>query len=115
MMQAADLRNGDDAAKEREFGLDTRRAPERVLTRRALDQPSNLGFDPWSSGFPARLPPPEQFEASPMPTDHRVRLDDEEGGAPIAPDSGQQRPEDSITLAQLRTLGLVLKYRELLP
>ncbi|MFH1108457.1 MAG: hypothetical protein V1790_04560 [Planctomycetota bacterium] len=109
-------RLGDDVAKEREFRLDARRSPQRILTRYALDQPSNLGFDLGSADLAgSRLPSPIQLEALPMPSNYGARLHDEQSGAPIGPNSGQQRPEDSITLSQARRFQLLLQDRELLP
>jgi len=95
-------RCGDDVAEERKLGLDAWRTPRRILTRHALNQFANFRFDSRASGFPSRLPAPEQLEALLVPSNHGVRLDNEENGTPIGPDSGHQRPEDPIPLAQPR-------------
>ena len=101
-------RLGDDVAEKREFGLDAWRSPQRILAGHALDQPSDLGFDPRASGFPLRLPSPEQLEALPMPSHHGVRLHDQQSGTPSCPDPKQNRLEDPITLAQTRGFRLLL-------
>ena len=62
----------------------------------------------------SRLPPPEQLEASAMPSDDGVRLDDEKGGTPVCPDLRHDRPEDPITLPHAWSLGLSSKSGDLL-
>ncbi len=47
-------------------------------------------------GFPS----PVELEALPMPLDHRLRPDDQQGIAPTAPELGQPDPEDSIPWVQ---------------
>jgi len=115
MMQPADLRNGDDAAEERELGLDARRAPQRILTGHAFDQPSDVGFDLRSADLAgSRLPPPDQFEALAMPSNYGVGLHNDQSGTPPRPEFRQRDPEDSITPAQARGFRLLLQNRELL-
>ncbi len=48
-----------------------------------------------------------------MPGDHRLRFDDDEGGAPIGPNPGQQCPEQAISGGQPRPLHRALKNAEL--
>jgi len=91
---------GDNMAQQREFGLNAWCPPQRILTRHAADQVADLGFDLRSAGSRPRLPSPEELEALAMPADHGVGLHDQQSGAPICPNSGQQRPEDSIPLTQ---------------
>ena len=80
-------RLGDDVAKERELRLDAWRSPERVLAGHALDQPLDLDFDLGSADLAgSRLPSPEQLEDLPMPTNHGVRLHDQQSGTPSCPD-----------------------------
>jgi hypothetical protein len=43
-----------------------------------------------------------------MPAHDRVRLHDEQGRAPISPRVGEQDPEQSIVVAELRTLAVRL-------
>jgi hypothetical protein len=44
----------------------------------------------------------------------RVGLNDKQGGAPSAPYSGQDRPEDSVALAKSRSFDLPMQDGELL-
>ena len=75
--------------------------PERVLAGHALDQPLDLDFDLGSADLAgSRLTSPIQLESLPMPTNHGVRLHDEQNGLPIRPDLRQKRPEDPITPSQ---------------
>jgi len=57
---------------------------------------------------------PEELEALLVPPDDRFRLDDDEDGTPVRPEAGQPSPEDSVTVSEPWTLGLMLQDRELL-
>jgi len=107
-------RLGDDVAEKRELGLDTRRSPQRILTRHSSDQLANLGFDPRASGFTLRLRSAIQLETLPMPSNHGVRLHDEQSGTPIPPNPRSQRPEDPITRPKARCFQLLLQDGNLL-
>lgn len=48
-----------------------------------------------------------------MPGDHRLRLNDDEGGAPIGPQPGQLGPEEAISGGQFRPLHRALEDVEL--
>ena len=50
-----------------------------------------------------------------MPSDHGVRLDDDEGGTPADPEPGQPDPEDAVAAAEPWTAGPSLKDGNLLP
>ncbi len=89
--------------------------PERVLAGHALDQPLDLDFDLGSADLAgSRLTSPIQLESLPMPTNHGVRLHDEQNGLPIRPDLRQKRPEDPITPSQPGGFRLLQQNRELL-
>lgn len=102
-------------AKQRELGLDPGHPPQRILAGHAADQVANLGFDLRSADFArSRLPSPEELEALAMPKHHIVGLHDKKGRSPIGPNSGEQRPEDPVTIPQPRTFLVFLQNRELL-
>ena len=68
--------------QEAEFRLDTRRAPGRVLPRHAADQVANLPLHARPPLLRSGLPAPVEPEALLVPTDHRLRLDDQQGRPP---------------------------------
>jgi hypothetical protein len=49
-----------------------------------------------------------------MPPHHSVRLDDDQGGAPIPPSVGEQHPKQSISMAELWTPDGALEHGQLL-
>ena len=49
-----------------------------------------------------------------MPTDDRVGVHDEQGGAPLSPDVGQQHPKQPIAATEWGTLHRALEHRQLL-
>ena len=49
-----------------------------------------------------------------VPADDRIRPHHEKGRTPVGPEPGEPDPEDSVTLTELRTLGIVPQNRELL-
>ena len=72
-------------------------APRGVLATHPADQFATLFWRarPAAPSMP-ELPGPEPSEAFPVPRDHGLRLDNDEGASPVAPDLGQPCPEDSI-------------------
>src|SRR6266849_1056829 len=73
----ADGRFCDVDPKHQQFAVDPRCAPQWVLAIHASDQRSYLGTDPWTAAHAAGLPVPVGAETAPVPTDHRLRLDDD--------------------------------------
>ena len=79
------------------------------------------GGDGWAArpGAPA-LRGPEELEASPMPPDHRLGLDDGDGLRPAAPQTGKQDPEQPVRGSQAWTRrgtledGQLMAQREVL-
>ena len=53
--------------------------------------------------FPSREPGPEEFKPFAMPAENGLWLDDQEGRAPLTPNSGEPDPEEAISLPQLRS------------
>ena len=68
--------------------------------------------DGWATS--ARLPPPEQTEAGPVPPDHGVWLDNDKHVRPARPEPGKHEPEGAVTLAQARAAGCALEVGQLL-
>ena len=58
---------------------------------------------------------PEEFEASPMPPDHRGGLDDGDGIRPAGPQAGQQDPEQAVGGSQPWTRHGALEDGQLVP
>jgi hypothetical protein len=79
----------ESAARPREVGLG-----------HPADERSDLRGDRRAAGpaLPA-LPGPEELEASPMPPDHRLGLDDGDGLHPAVPQAGEQDPDRMKRLA----------------
>src|SRR4029077_1990585 len=74
---SADRRFRDLNPKHQQFAVDARRAPQRVLAVHAPDQRPNLGVYSWATAEVAGLPTPVGAESTPVPTDHGLRLDDD--------------------------------------
>ena len=79
----------DVDAEFEQFAVDAGRTPSWILTAHPADQVSRLPRRRRPSGLSApNLPSPEQAEALPMPDHDRLRFNDDQGRAPIAPDTG---------------------------
>src|SRR6266545_4845414 len=63
---------------------------------------------------PSREPSPEELKPFAMPAENRLRLDDQEGRAPLTPDFGELDPGEAISWAQLRSRMAALINRQLL-
>ena len=50
-----------------------------------------------------------------MPSNHGVRLDDDEDGTPIRPEAGQPSSEDAVALPESWPFRALLQDRKLLP
>ena len=91
-----------------------RRAPERILAAHLADQIPNVLGNRRPSGLAMTdLPGPEEAEAFTVPGDHRLGLDDDEGGTPIGPNPGQPCPEKPISGGQPRPLRRALEDAKL--
>src|SRR5262249_6555222 len=69
-------RLGDLKAELKQFAVDARRSPQRVLDTHAPDQGAQLRVNLRPSAKRARLPTPVPTKAGPMPTDERLWTDD---------------------------------------
>jgi len=97
---------GHGVSQQVELRLDSWRASAGVLLGHAPDQSTNIGFDQWSAGLAGpRFSTPIEPKTLAMPSDHSLRLHDDEGRAPFRPQSRQPRPEYSVTRTQLRLLA----------
>ena len=79
------------------------RTPARVVAAHHPDQIPNLlrhAGPTWLSA--ADFPRPEQAKAFTMPGDNGFRLDDHQGGFPVAPHASQPDPEDPVGWRQLQ-------------
>jgi hypothetical protein len=52
---------------------------------------------------PSREPGPEELKPFATPAENCLRLEDQEGRAPLTPDFGEPDPEEAISLAQSRS------------
>jgi hypothetical protein len=92
-------------AEFEEFAVDAWRSPEGVLATHPADQLANVFWHARAAALSVSdLPGPEPSEALPVPRDHGLRLDNDEGGSPVAPHFGQPGPEESIGGRQLGAL-----------
>ena len=57
---------------------------------------------------------PQSANPFTLPADDRVRLHNDQSGAPISPRVGEQDPEESISVAEWGTLGGTSEHRKLL-
>ena len=77
--------------------------PARVVSAHRPDQIPNLPRHAGSTRFTAAyLPRPEQAKTFTMPGDNGFRLDDHQGGSPVAPHASQPDPEDPVGWRQLQ-------------
>ena len=84
-------------AEQCEFSFVSRRSPSDVFNTHTTHQCADLHNDLWSSHLRSRLPAPVASEALAVPTEDRLGLDDDDGGAPLDPDSREPCPEDSMS------------------
>ena len=90
-------------------------AREWVLATQSADQFANLFWHLRTAALSVPdLPGPEPSEASPVPCDHGLRLDNHEGASPVAPHFRQPGPEDSIGVGQLWPLRRATQNADLM-
>ena len=131
MVQATDLRDGNNFALRRrfpcadhvlghgpfrdivpqqeQFRQDSWRAPGRVLAGHAANQITEVAFDGGASGFLGlRLPSPVELESLSVPLDDRFGLDDGQHRSPVGPEPGKPDPEAPVAGPQLGAFDGVL-------
>lgn len=88
-------------AQQPQFGLNTRRALQRILPTHTADEAAKLGVDARPSRPAPRFPPPIEVEALATPADDRCRGDDQQGVFPAGPASEQPDPQQAIPMPQV--------------
>jgi hypothetical protein len=94
--------------------MDFGSTPTGVFFCQTHDQVPDLCGDPWSAWKPTRFPTPVAAKSSPVPADHGVGFDDDQGAFPTRPELLQQDPEQPIRRVQWRPRPFALEYRHLL-
>ena len=75
-----------------------------------------FAIDRWTPGLAmTNFPGPEQPKALTVPANDGLRLDNDQGRSPFAPDCAQPRPEESICGRQFRPLYRATQDAELVP
>src|SRR5215472_5018542 len=106
----------DVDAEFEQFTVAAWRSPQWVLAAHLADQFSDMFRDFRSSRLPASsFPSPEQAEALAVPSNHSLRFDDDQRRTPVAPNSGQPRPQQPVRRGQLGTFHRTLQNGELMP
>src|SRR5262245_602776 len=77
-------------------------APIGILRRQALDERPNFFADPRPAAAVAGSPAPVEAKAGAMPSDHRLRLDDDQRIRPSRPPMPEGRPEKAVDAGQHR-------------
>jgi hypothetical protein len=78
-------------------------SPGGIFPAHLADQIPNFTRNNRASGLAVlHFPCPEQAKALAMPSHNSFRLYDDQGGAPIAPEAGEEHPEESIKWRQFR-------------
>ena len=112
-------RQADSEAELSQFRMDLPRAPA-ILQRELTDKLSYFLGSTWSSWTTLRDSSPIQPKSRPMPSEHRVRLDDDQGekaqlsSTPARPEPEQRNPEDTIERSELWLRLLLAVCGELL-
>ena len=75
-------------------------APEGIGTADLADQVSNLLGNPWSPGSTSRLQPPEGLEATPVPAQHGLGLDDDNRTQHTRPQPIEPDEQESVGAAK---------------
>ena len=106
----ADAGFTDVDAQLEQLAVNARCSPQRVFATQSADQFSNvIGNRRRPRSTVADLPGPEQTKALAVPSDDRVRFDDDQSRPPAAPARAQRCPQESIGRCQLRALHRALE------
>jgi len=77
-------------------------APEGIGLRHSADEIVHISTNRRSSGdFTTGLVSPEQFESLSMPAHHSIGLDENQSLSPIAPETGEQDPRETVSKTNL--------------
>ena len=105
---------GDLEAEFKQFPVDLRRSPVRILFRYATDESSNLFTHLRSAAAGSGSPAPVQAKAFPMPCDHRFRSYNDQNIRPARPHAPQRGPEETVEAVQRRSGPVALEHGDLL-
>jgi hypothetical protein len=75
-------------------------APERIGPGHSTNQYPHLRCNRRPPTLVTTLPGPVILEASPVPSDHGLRLDNDEAVSPSRPGAGEPEPEDTVSFLQ---------------
>src|SRR5260370_39680634 len=93
--------------------MDARRTPRRILGFHATDQVANFCSDFWpSKTLNAGSQSPEEAKASAVPTDHRIRLDNDYCACPSGPEAVEADPKQSVKVSQRRSPLVALGHNQ---
>ena len=106
----------DIDAEFQQLAVDAGCTPKRILAAHLPNQLADFFRHRWTPGLAvANFPGPEQPEALTMPANDGLRLDDDQGRSPIAPNFAQPSPEEPIGGCQFRPLHRATQDAELVP
>src|SRR5215472_15065997 len=97
-----------------QFRVNLGSAPVWIVLGQAFDQIPQFRGDPRSAAARTRPPPPVQPKASAMPSDHGLRLDNDEDLGPAGPDAAEGGPEEAVPTIQGRPRSLAFEHGDLL-
>ena len=94
--------------------MDPRSAPIRVFLCQASDQSPKFPSDLRSAAVGPGSPTPIQLEATTVPTDYGLGLDDEQGVGPAGPMVAEGGPEESVPGVRKGPRPFLLQHGDLL-
>ena len=100
-----------------EFAMNARRTPGRVLGHHAEDELAQFLVHAFSSCMFAmpREPRPVELEASSMPANDSLRLNENQSSLPSRPEAPQHHPEESIGIGKPWPRAMSREDQYLLP
>lgn len=108
---------GNIEAEHKEFAVNARSAPSRILRHHAVDPVPNLLRDSFSSNLLSHLrdQAPIHAESGTVPAHHGLRSNYNERPLPCRPKPASEYPEESVEHAEFWFGMLALQRGELLP
>ena len=102
-------------AKFEQFPVNLGRTPSVVGFYHLEHEGLNFPIEGWPSALVAAgFASPVELEGSPVPSYHRIRLNNHNRVTPTRPNTRQNHPKQSIALLELRTILLPLEHDELM-
>jgi hypothetical protein len=99
-----DRRLGDFEPEHQQFAMDPGRAPQPVFLAHPLDEITQAPIDLGTPCPISRLPPPEHFKTSAMPTQDGIRLNHLDRTKQARPELGHPYKQCAITTAKSKTI-----------